>query len=178
MNVDIFSFQKNYNGYDVKVYFYTGKYHCEIEGEYIDSLILDEKPTTCKVDKFGYNYYICFDQNPKIDCLLEDKAEEFWDELNREFSIFWFGNRHFRDDIRRTCGSTNEDVHGWINSLITELMNEEDYSDNARYCLVGNVIANAEYDKRANNGCCGSYDEIHHCPYDGNDYMIGFNFGH
>jgi hypothetical protein len=51
--------------------------------------------------------------------------------------------------------------------------------DNFRLCLLGESDKPSEsYEYAANQGCCGSYDEIHVNPSTGHRFMIGFNYGH
>lgn len=53
-----------------------------------------------------------------------------------------------------------------------------EYVDNSRFCLVGDLESEKQYDDVAFGGCCGSHDEqIGPSPL-GNSYRFGFNHGH
>lgn len=64
-----------------------------------------------------------------------------------------------------------------LNELFYQIGKEGlEYVDNIRVALANDTIEFKEYDKKASQGCCGSFDTT--VIINGDVYMIGCNHGH
>lgn len=65
-----------------------------------------------------------------------------------------------------------------VKSRLTELMESEDFSDNARIARISDAQQVISYGVKSKRGCCGSHDEAFVAPENGETYLIGFNYSH
>jgi len=50
--------------------------------------------------------------------------------------------------------------------------------DNWRIYLIGDLVAQENYEGKVKNGCCGFYDKKIVHPKSKKEYWVGFNYGH
>ena len=69
------------------------------------------------------------------------------------------------------------DINVWLKTYIEEQVKDEDFVDNLRWAMLGDIEQMDAYNEAVANGCCGSFDGEVTAP-DGNTYLVGCNFGH
>lgn len=68
-------------------------------------------------------------------------------------------------------------IDEWLQGYIDDQVEGEEYVDNYRWAVIGDPKQMDEYNKRAEQGCCGSFDGEVTGP-DGLAYLVGCNYGH
>lgn len=70
------------------------------------------------------------------------------------------------------------EIGEWIETQFKEMKIENNtyYEDNFRVAKVGEESEEKIYKEQVRNGCCGSVDETR--IFKGDEYKLGFNFGH
>jgi hypothetical protein len=69
------------------------------------------------------------------------------------------------------------DVDTWLEEYIYQQVEGEDYVDNFRWAVLGDLRQMEVYNAARANGCCGSFDGQVTAP-DGLTYVVGCNYGH
>ncbi len=68
-------------------------------------------------------------------------------------------------------------IEAWLEDYIYRQVEGEDYIDNLRWAMLGDVAQMDAYNDAKGSGCCGFFDGEVTAP-DGNTYAVGCNFGH
>ena len=77
--------------------------------------------------------------------------------------VKWKGMREF---------ATLSEAHDWFANVMDKL----EYSDNERFAFMLDEAQMAEFERRAHDGCCGSYEEQVYVG--GVKAIFGCNYGH
>lgn len=92
------------------------------------------------------------------------------------------GEWNYVDAIKECIPDISDADLKWLNdkamALSEELEESDGAVDNFRVSRVINDTWSAEYANRLEKGCCGSSDERYVNPLTGNNFFMGFNFGH
>lgn len=161
-------FDKDFNDLNIKIYYIPEmvELYLYVENELIGESFFFESETSFNDTIFNlFPSYLVE--------LFDDKFDDIIHELYIRLSVYYFGCDNF---LAEELG-LNYDVD------LTEFLLDEfkklhqlEYSDNFRFCQVGDIEQEVEYDRRYKKGCCGFEDKV--VEFNKIKYKIGCNYGH
>lgn len=103
---------------------------------------------------------------------LFDNSEEI-KKFKKKIETAIFESTHIP---MRSLEKLTDDEYKFIINKLNEVSKGYDFADNFRCGKIGKSSSMRAYNREKESGCCGFFDDF--VEYNGNKYLIGFNYGH